>query len=118
MVVFKAINSQAEVSGDAVISVVEGVKGFQEVSLKILESCGLTAPKRGSWYLQQTWLNAFKVISEKVGKNTLFMIGQDIPKTALWPPNVNTIEKALASIDIAYHIFTDYYNHLIGILDK
>ncbi len=32
------------------------------------------------------------------------VIGHKIPETAIWPPEVNTIEQALASIDVAYHM--------------
>ena len=35
---------------------------------------------------------------------TLLMIGRQIPKNAKWPPDVDTLEKGLASIDVAYHL--------------
>ncbi|MBI5030397.1 MAG: hypothetical protein HZB51_07710 [Chloroflexi bacterium] len=35
---------------------------------------------------------------------TLLMIGRQIPQNAKWPPDVDTIEKGLRSIDVAYHM--------------
>ena len=109
MVQFKAIVPWVEVNGAAVLSVIEGMEQFRNKALKILEKHGISDPKRDRWYSQQAWLDAFREISEQIGPATLEAIGKKIPDTALWPPNVNTIEEALASIDIAYH-----YNHRRG----
>ena len=109
MVQFKAINLNVEVSGDALLAMVDGMGAFKEVALKILAENQIKDPEKDKWYRQQDWLNAFKVISEKIGLNTLYNIGTKIPENAKWPPGVDTIEKALASIDIAYHM-----NHKIG----
>jgi hypothetical protein len=79
------------------------------MALDILVSKGINDPQRDEWYLQQAWLDAFKVIAEKIGPYTLFNIGTKIPENAKWPPHVDTIEKALASIDVAYHM-----NHKIN----
>ncbi|WP_185156175.1 hypothetical protein, partial [Fulvivirga kasyanovii] len=65
---------------------------------------GISDPKPGQWYSQQAWLDSFKEISEKYGNHTLFEIGKAIPKNAKFPPEIDNIEKALSSIDIAYHM--------------
>ncbi len=65
---------------------------------------GVENPKPGYWYNQQYWLNAFKMIYENIGPKTLYAIGLKIPETAVWPPEIDSIEKALASIDVAYHL--------------
>ncbi|MFX1388482.1 MAG: hypothetical protein ACFE9Z_00285 [Promethearchaeota archaeon] len=109
MVEFKAITPNAEVSGDAILAMVDGLGAFKTMAMQILETNGIKDPRRDEWYLQQNWLNAFKVIAEKVGPFTLYNIGTKIPENAKWPPHVDTIEKALASIDVAYHM-----NHRIN----
>ena len=58
----------------------------------------------GNWYSQKAWLDSFKEIAEKYGSNTLFEIGKGIPANAKFPPEIDNIEKALGSIDIAYHM--------------
>lgn len=104
MTQFKAINPKVEVSGAAVLSVVQGMETFRKAALDILAKHGIADPKKEGWYLQQSWLDAFQEISEKIGPATLRRIGSKIPETANWPPEIKTIEDALASIDVAYHM--------------
>jgi hypothetical protein len=101
---FKAINPHVEVNGETVLSLINGM-GFAKVAGKsILSNNGIDDPKPGQWYKQQSWLNAFKEISEKIGDATLKAIGKSIPETAQFPTEIDSIEKALFSIDIAYHM--------------
>lgn len=104
MSVFEAYEKNVEVTGDAVISVVNGMGEFEDQAYKILSRNGIKNPQPGKWYLQQNWLDAFKDIYIEVGKQTLKKIGNSIPKSAVFPEDINGIEKALASIDIAYHM--------------
>ena len=83
------------------------------MALEILAQNGIQDPQRDGWYLQQSWLNAFKAIAEKIGPNTLYNIGTKIPENAKWPPHVDTIDKALASIDIAYHMNHQIENEVL-----
>lgn len=104
MAQFQAFAPGVEVNGAAVLSVVEGMGGFRAMALQILAQNGIINPQAGKWYSQQAWLDAFKQIAERVGPATLLMIGSKIPETALWPTNITTVEDALASIDVAYHM--------------
>ena len=104
MAQFRAFASGVEVNGETVLSVVAGLKGFTDAGLKLLAENGIENPQPGQWYSQQAWLNAFKSIAEGVGPSALKSIGNMIPANAQWPPEVDTIEKGLASIDVAYHI--------------
>lgn len=98
-----------EVNGQTVLSIVAGMETFQEIALEILAGNGIADPKPNEWYDQQAWLNAFRQIAENVGEYTLYEIGKMIPQNADWPPQVNSVESALSSIDIAYHM-----NHRIN----
>jgi hypothetical protein len=71
---------------------------------KLLADHGMTDPQPGRWYAQQAWLDVFKAIALKIGDRSLTAIGRKIPENAQWPPTVDTLEKALASIDVAYHM--------------
>ena len=104
MAQFIAFDKQAEVNGETVLSIVSGMEMFKAEALNILKNNGIDNPVPGKWYSQQAWLNAFKSISEKLGFNTLFLIGKKIPENAQWPPFVNSVETALPSIDVAYHM--------------
>lgn len=104
MAQFKAITANVEVCGAAVLSVAEGMEEFRSIALEILAKHRIHNPTKESWHKQQDWLDAFRLIAEKIGPSTLKAIGSKIPQTALWPPDINTIEEALASIDVAYHL--------------
>jgi hypothetical protein len=104
MAQFQAINPNVQVNGQTVLSFVEGLGAMKQLGLKILSENGITEPASDKWYPQQSWLNAFRQISEKVGPRTLYIIGKSIPENAQFPPDIDNIEKALASIDVAYHM--------------
>ncbi len=102
MAVFKAFAPGVEVNGQTVLSVVNGMGTMKSMGLKFLSEAGISDPDPGGWYPQQKWLDAFKLISEKVGKNTLRSIGKSIPESAKFPPQINDIHSALSAIDMAY----------------
>ncbi len=104
MKTFQASSPKVEVNGETIYSIVDGMGVFKATALKILNDNGIADLQPGQWYSQQSWLNAFKDISEKVGDSTLFNIGQKIPENAIFPPEINEIHKALASINVAYHM--------------
>jgi len=104
MAQFKAFAPGVEVNGETVLSVVDGMGPYKDMGLKILAENGINDPKPGQWYPQQAWLDAFKTIADKMGPNTMLAIGKTIPENAQWPPQVDTIEKALGSVDMAYHM--------------
>ncbi len=104
MAQFKAFAPDVEINGAAVISVVEAMGTFRQTASNILGEHGIVAPKEGAWYSQQAWLDTFEEIAETMGDITLRMIGEKIPEVALWPSDVDTVAKALASIDVAYHM--------------
>lgn len=104
MAQFKAFNQSVEVNGETVRSIVAGMGVFKDRALKFLGENGIVDPEPGKWYSQQAWLNAFKTISEATGEFTLFNIGKKIPENAQFPPEINDIFKALAAIDVAYHL--------------
>jgi len=104
MAQFKALSPGVEVNGQTVLSIVDGMGAFKDAALAILKKSGIENPQPDHFYPQQAWLTAFKEIAEKFGPSTLTMIGKKIPENAIFPPEINTIEKALSAIDMAYHM--------------
>lgn len=99
---FKAYSARVEVNGQTILSIVNGMGAMKTLALKYLASAGLTDIEPEGWYSQQAWLDVFSMISQKVGKNTLKAIGKSIPESAKFPPEIQDIHSALASIDVAY----------------
>jgi hypothetical protein len=87
-----------------VLSVVKGMGPFAGKGSEILARHGIKAPEPTGWYPQQAWLDAFQEIAKSIGPSTLNMIGQSIPNNAKFPPGIDSVEKALASLDAAYHM--------------
>ncbi len=107
MVEFIVFEEGMQVSGAAIMSVIDGMGSFDSIARAFLNQSGLPddlIPDAEHWYSQQKWLDAFKLISEKIGIKTLFVIGTKIPENAVFPQDIDNVEKALASIDIAYHM--------------
>ena len=109
MTMFVPMAANAEVNGETVLSVVEGMGIYKAKAIAVLEKNGIKGPKPGLWYGQKSWLDAFKEIYESIGQNTLYSIGLKIPENAKFPPQIQTIHDALGAIDVAYHM-----NHRIG----
>lgn len=93
-----------EVNGQTILSVVYALHAGRDTRLAMLAKHGLNDIKPEKWYSQEKWLNAFKDISKYLGDPTLFVIGKAIPDNAIFPPEIDSLEKALNSIDIAYHM--------------
>ena len=104
MAQFQSFSPGVEVNGETVLSIVDGMGVFKRSAYHILAENGIDNPRPGEFYSQQAWLDAFRQISEKIGVNTLYAIGQKIPENAQFPPEIDSIEKGLASIDVAYHM--------------
>jgi hypothetical protein len=104
MAQFVSFSPKVEVNGETIYSVVDGMGAFKNKAVDILSQNGIKDPKPGTWFPQQSWLNAFRTISDTIGKSTLRSIGGKIPANAKFPPDIDSIEKALQAIDVAYHM--------------
>lgn len=104
MALFRSFVPTVEVNGETVDSIVDGMGAARAKAVEILARHSIKDFKPGTWVKQQAWLDAFKEISESIGQATLFAIGQKIPENAKFPPTIDNIEKALAAIDVAYHM--------------
>jgi hypothetical protein len=109
MTQFVAFDPRVEVNGRTIMSVLEAIPDYKEFARGVLDKNGIHGMRRGSWHSQQSWLNAFRDIAREIGGFTLYAIGRSIPDSADWPARIETLDEALASIDVAYHM-----NHRIG----
>lgn len=100
MATFKAFDPNVEVSG---ASIVIATRSLGEDAIPILQKHNLYPIDTEGWYKQQDWLNAFSELSEGNFMNLVAM-GMKVPDFAIWPPDINTVHEALASIDVAYHM--------------
>jgi len=102
MAQFIAFDPNVEVNGTTILSV---TAGMGEVAYPVLVANGLRNVARDEWYPQQAWLNVFKEIARVDGNLLdLVSIGMAIPQNAIFPQEIDSIESALRSIDVAYHM--------------
>jgi hypothetical protein len=108
---FEASGPSVQVNGETILAFINANKSFKDSVLKILSECGIKDPQPGSWYSQQSWLNAFKKLGEKPAM--LRMIGKEIPKSAKFPPEIKDLIGACQMLDKAYKI-----NHRGGLIGE
>ena len=105
MVTYEPLDSDVEVNGQTVLSVVHAFpESLQERGKRILANHGIEDPRMETWYPQEAWLAAFSELSESMGESTLERIGKMIPQSAEWPPDTDTVVDGVESIDAAYHM--------------
>jgi hypothetical protein len=106
MAQFKAYEAGVEVNGTTIMAVVSGMGTFRNLAMTYLRRRGLDAVVADDkhWYSQQAWLDVFQALATEVGDSTLYSIGLKIPENAVFPQEIDSVEKALASIDVAYHM--------------
>jgi hypothetical protein len=102
MAQFVPFEQNVEVLGQFIFTLVNATPSGKEYRLHILSKYGIDSIKLNSWYSQQQCLKAFEEISIVSGSNILFDIGKGIPEYAIFSPQIDSLEKALRAIDIAY----------------
>ncbi|HEC22200.1 MAG TPA: hypothetical protein ENI95_04715 [Chloroflexi bacterium] len=99
-----AFDPEVKVKGAAVLATMKGITA--EHLQPLIERHGLGSVRPEGWYPQQAWLDVLRDVAEgKAGGSLdLVSVGMEVPNTADWPPGVDSIEAALESIDVAYHM--------------
>lgn len=104
MAQYQAFAKYVEVSGQSAQSVIEAMGMFKKMAVEILAKHGIPELNADQWYPQQNYLDFYRDIAERIGLKTLKTIGREVPNNALWPKEIDSLDKALASIDAAYHL--------------
>jgi hypothetical protein len=104
MAEYIAIDPRAEVRGHSLLSSMNAMGPYSGIGFRNLSRHGINTFAPDDWYPQQWQLDALKTLADTVGESILFAAGKKIPEFAAWPEHIKTIEEALASIDIAYHM--------------
>lgn len=96
------IPPHVEVRGSIVLAVVEVMRAFRSVALRVLEKNGIVDPQPDEWYSLRDWIASFDTIVQDVGPNTLHQIGRFVSGSAPIPPEIDGIQTALAHLDEQY----------------
>lgn len=106
VVKYKAIEDGMKVNSMAIMSIIDGLGGYSKLGKDYLKESGIDniSADPTIWYEQQSWLDAFRKINDKIGPAVLYQIGKRIPSNAIFPPDIDNIASGLQSINIAYHL--------------
>lgn len=92
----------ATVSGGNILSMLAAMGPFRKRGEQILQEHGINEVSPEGWYPLTAYVLSLRAIGEKMGPNTLFQIGRQIPHHVPLPPGLDTFEKVLASFGIAF----------------
>jgi hypothetical protein len=104
---FQAYNHGIQVNGQTILNIIEKIDAFSSLVTRFLKKVGLPDFSKidpNEYYSQQKWLNAFRLISDRVGSSVTFQIGKKMSENVVFPLEIDNIESALQSIDIVYHM--------------
>jgi hypothetical protein len=105
MAEFKSFAPGVEVLGEVIVAFMKGFPaGTEKKGSGTLEKHGIKDPVLGGWYPLQPFLDAMQELSTIFGSSFLGRIGEQIATNAKLPPDLDSMEKCLESIDIAYHM--------------
>lgn len=96
------IPPDATVSGGNILSMLAAMGPFRRRGEQILGEYGIHEVTPEAWYPLRAYVDSLQTIGEKMGPNTLFQIGRQIPHHVLLPPGIDTFEKVMASFGMAY----------------
>jgi hypothetical protein len=91
------------------LDIIEGMDNFEalkKIAIRALKSNDMSYRRPLEWCPPLAWLEILKQMAEVIDSQTLFQIGKKMLETAIFPPQIKTIEEALSSMDMAY-----YMNH-------
>ena len=102
MMSFKASSPTDQVSGASIRAYVGGLGFYGSRGMQILAEAGIPDPRPDAWYSWQAYLDAQRVVYEKVGPATVGRIGRKLVEEADFPPEIDSIHAALSTLDADY----------------
>jgi hypothetical protein len=98
------LSNRVEVYGRSVLALVNAMEFLKLKAQRILNAHGIEALEPEQWYSMRNVLESFEDILKQVGPHTTRAIGHALPKNAVFPPQIDSFESALASLDQAYRM--------------
>ncbi len=98
---YEALSSSAEVKGNAILAIIEGMTN-KDLARDILAKYGLSDVDPNSWYPEQSWLNIFSDISGELGDAALYLVGRATAGIIDIPSDISSIQEAIDRLDEIY----------------
>jgi hypothetical protein len=94
--------TDATVSGGNILSMLAAMGAFRKSGEQILDAHGITNATADAWYPLDRYVAALNDIEARIGPNTLFRVGQEIPNHIKLPPGLDAFEKVIGSFGPAF----------------
>jgi hypothetical protein len=96
--------NQVEVAGNSVQALINAMEFLKLKARQVLSAHGIESLEPDKWYPISSVIDSFNDILKEVGPHTTRSIGRCVPKSAAFPPTINSFETALLSLDQAYRM--------------
>jgi len=96
--------AQVEVLGGVVLALVNGMDVVKARALRMLAERGISPLRPDGWYPMSAFLDSLQSIFEQIGPSTVRAIGRKLPDSAQLPAGIDSLERALRSLDTAYRL--------------
>ena len=90
------------VSGGNILSMLAAMGAFRRNGEQILSTHGISNAAADAWYQLDDYVAALNEIETRIGPNTLFRVGQEIPNHIKLPPGLDAFEKVIGSFGPAF----------------
>lgn len=104
---FKALSPHAEISGRSLLGILGGLAdsgASRDEAMALLAKAGVLDPQPEGWYPQQAILTVLSQAAKRWGAGALRSAGRAVPSTARFPPEIESLERALLTLDVAYQV--------------
>ncbi|HEX4386711.1 MAG TPA: hypothetical protein VH083_27340 [Myxococcales bacterium] len=106
------IGPDIQVLGAAVNNIIEGLGAFRLLASHILNDVGIGSLDESgnfhldkqAWYSFGAYLRAYSRMERELGPTIIYSAGLTIPRNAIFPKGIDSLETGLRSIDVAYHM--------------
>ncbi|MEM7181846.1 MAG: hypothetical protein AAF518_13095 [Spirochaetota bacterium] len=103
--------ADVEVNGQDILSFMDALTHFKMIGAQILQNEKIGTLVNGEyqiipteWYPLTDKIKILEQVKTRVGPKTLVNVGKKIPENAVFPPEIDSIHKAIAAINVAYHM--------------
>lgn len=90
------------VSGGNILSMLAAMGPFRRTGERILADFGIRNVTAEGWYPLSAYVQSLNTIEAKMGPNTLYQIGKEIPNHIMMPPGLDKFEIVIGAFEPAF----------------
>ncbi|HKG92192.1 MAG TPA: hypothetical protein VKA84_09885 [Gemmatimonadaceae bacterium] len=90
------------VSGGNILSMLAAMGPFRRTGERILADHGIRDVTAEGWYPLDAYVRSLDTIEAKMGPNTLYQVGKEIPNHIMLPPGLDTFPVVIGSFEPAF----------------